>query len=152
MPACSVCEPNLTVGEKNGYIIISGSNPIQYMCNGCFGKEDYSPTVASQKHLPMVNRWKCLVHNCGSYNFNNMDRHEMPWCKIITEQTVGVILPGTFGGYNGNLSRQYFKDWHEHCLRLQQEALILRHNQEQVAKGPVREKSYAYRNKTIQRS
>jgi len=62
-------------------------------------------------HLPIFTRWICRKHNCGSYNFNNLGRHEMPWCDIVTEDTAGIIRPKTFGGYNGDVSRHYFKDW-----------------------------------------
>lgn len=70
-------------------------------------------------HLPIFTRWRCLTHNCGSYNFNNLNRHETSTCDIISEQTVGVIKPKTFGGYNGDLSRKFLKDWNEN-LRLKQ--------------------------------
>jgi len=46
-----------------------------------------------------------------------MARHEMPWCDIITEVTVGLRKPKTFGGMNGDVGRTYFKDWNEYVQR-----------------------------------
>ena len=66
------------------------------------------------------NKWKCKIHNCSSYNFNSLGRHETPWCIIEKFVTVGVIKPKTTGGYNGDLSRKFLKDWTEYCKRKQQ--------------------------------
>ena len=46
-----------------------------------------------------------------------MARHEMPWCDISTEETVGLRRPKTYGGMNGNVGRAYFKDWNEYVQR-----------------------------------
>ncbi len=46
-----------------------------------------------------------------------MGRHEMDWCDIIIEETVGIRKPKTFGGINGNVGRAYFKDWDEYVQR-----------------------------------
>ena len=46
-----------------------------------------------------------------------MARHEMPWCDIITEATVGLRKPKTFGGMNGDVGRAYFDDWNEYVQR-----------------------------------
>ena len=62
-------------------------------------------------HSRMFNRWICITHDCGSYKFKNLVDHEIPSCEIITVQTVGVIKPKTWGGFNGDVSRKYIPEW-----------------------------------------
>ena len=89
----------------------------QYVCEGCY-KTPVKDRKSNQKqHLPLFERWICLTHNCGSYNFNMKGRHEIESCNIITEVTVGIIKPKTFGGYNGNVSRHYLPEWQEAARR-----------------------------------
>jgi hypothetical protein len=61
----------------------------------------------------MFNRWRCITHECGSYNFNTLLRHEINSCNIVIERTCGIIKPKTFGGYNGDLSRGYIPEYRE---------------------------------------
>jgi len=70
-------------------------------------------------HLQVFNRWRCITHDCGSYNFNQLVRHEIPTCDITTEETVGVIKPKTFGGKNGDLGRAFIPD-HQESIRQKQ--------------------------------
>ncbi len=103
----------LNCGSTNSrqYFMVKGG----FECNKCQSGVDN--IVIQKPHLPLFERWICTVHNCGSYNFNRLGAHEMPWCDIITEVTIGVIKPKTFGGYNGNVNRHYFRDWQEHCKK-----------------------------------
>lgn len=64
-------------------------------------------------HSLVWNRWRCVTHDCGSYNFNSLIRHEIHSCKILTESTVGIIKPKTFGGFHGDLGRGYLHDFQE---------------------------------------
>lgn len=64
-------------------------------------------------HLPMFLRWRCLTHECGSYNFSQLVRHDIDSCEIIREETVGIIKPKSFGGYKGDLGRTYISEYQE---------------------------------------
>jgi hypothetical protein len=44
-----------------------------------------------------------------------MSRHEFEACEIVTDVTVGVIKPKTYGGVNGDISRANYSDWIELC-------------------------------------
>jgi len=65
------------------------------------------------QHLPIFSRWRCLTHDCGNYNFNNMIRHEIDSCDIISEETVGVVRPKSFGGFGGDTSRRYLQEYQD---------------------------------------
>lgn len=60
--------------------------------------------------------WACKTHNCSSFNMNNLVRHSMPWCDIVTSAKY-LSKPKTIGGYNGDVSRKYYPDWIEYCQR-----------------------------------
>ena len=96
-----------------------------------------------EQHLQIFTRWRCTTHDCGSYNFNQLVRHEVSSCDIIRENTVGVIKPKSFGGYNGDLGRAYIKEY--------QDGLREKQIQDNVLKDwlKYREKSYreTYRHK-----
>jgi len=65
-------------------------------------------------HLPIFNRWRCLTHDAGSYNFNWLCKHEIEGvCEIVTDFTVGVIRPKTYGTADGNIGRDQFPEWHQ---------------------------------------
>ncbi len=65
-----------------------------------------------QQHGRLFNRWRCTEHNVNAYDFNQLHRHCIDEiCNIITEQTVGVIKPKSFGGYHGDLSRKFLPEW-----------------------------------------
>ena len=66
--------------------------------------------------------WWCEKHQCGSFNFNNLSRHEMPFCDIRKDVRY-LHKPRTIGGHNGDVSRKYYKDWDEYCVVLQQKKL-----------------------------
>ena len=70
-------------------------------------------------HERMFLRWRCLTHGCGSYNFNQLIRHEIHSCEIIREQTVGVVKPKSFGGYKGDLGRGHIKEYQEEVRQQQ---------------------------------
>lgn len=68
--------------------------------------------------------WECKTHECGSFKFNNLSRHEMPWCELSVGYT-HVNSHKTWhnpeiGGHNGDISRKFYKDWDKYCLELQQ--------------------------------
>lgn len=72
----------------------------------------------------MIVYWECSTHKCGSCNFNNLSRHEMPWCHI--EKKEGNPKNKTWheekhGGLNGDISRKFYKDWEFHCLEKQKQ-------------------------------
>ncbi len=56
-----------------------------------------------------------MIHKSGSYNFNLMEGHEFNACEIVTDMTVGIIKPKTYGGINGDISRNSYPDWVELC-------------------------------------
>ena len=37
-----------------------------------------------------------------------MNKHEMHDCVIKRQQTLGIVKPKTYGGYNGDISRKHF--------------------------------------------
>ena len=109
MPECISCHET---GKKQYYMVKS----LGFKCSDCVDGVKQKQ-VENKQHLPIWPRWKCLTHDCGSYNFNMLTRHEMPWCDITKEYTIGIIKPNTFGGHKGNVGRHYFKDWHEFVNR-----------------------------------
>jgi hypothetical protein len=66
-------------------------------------------------HQRLFPRWRCVVHNVQSYNFNLLSKHEFENCDIHKDITVGIIKPKTSGGVNGDISRAMFPDWNELC-------------------------------------
>ena len=63
-------------------------------------------------HPPMFTRWRCLTHDAGSYNFNWLLRHDIEnVCEIITDVTVGVVKPKTYGRPNGDIRRSNYPEW-----------------------------------------
>lgn len=65
-------------------------------------------------HDRVFNRWTCVTHSCGSYNPSNLGRHEIPSCEIVYTETVGVVKPKTWGGFNGDVSRKFLKEWNDY--------------------------------------
>ena len=108
MPKCITCQDT---GKSKYYML----KPLEFQCSDCAGDK---PKISVQKqHLPIWPRWVCNTHHCGSYNFGQLGRHEMPWCDIVKEHTIGIIKPKTYGGFNGDVSRNWFTDWHEYVNR-----------------------------------
>lgn len=71
--------------------------------------------------------WSCSIHECGSFKFNNLSRHTMPWC-LIEKGFTHVNSHKTWhnpeiGGLNGDISRKFYKDWDKYCLELQQKSM-----------------------------
>lgn len=131
--------------EGNQYFMLSTG---EFICHSCFsrGKPDQKPT--NKQHLPMFTKWKCLKHNCHSYNFNMLGRHEMPWCEIITEVTVGIVKPKTSGGLNGNLGKHYFPDWIEYVQKNDMEIHAIKSWQKFTKTIPSKKKKeYSSKNK-----
>jgi len=61
--------------------------------------------------------WECKTHEpCSSFNMNNLVRHSMPWCDIVTS-TKYLTKPNTIGGRNGDVSRKYYPDWIAYCQK-----------------------------------
>lgn len=77
--------------------------------------------MSQQQHLPVFPRWRCIEHDCGSYSFSNLSNHQIDSCIILREETVGVVRPKTWGGFNGNVSRHYMKEWINECRNKQME-------------------------------
>ena len=109
MPECMTCHET---GKSQYYM----RKPLQFECADCSDGEQRK-TIDNRQHLPVWPKWICLTHDCGSYNFNTLGRHEMPWCDIVKEHTIGIIKPKTFGGFHGDLGRNNFRDWHEYSNR-----------------------------------
>jgi hypothetical protein len=85
------------------------------ICGSCFISNN-EPIVTK----PTFTKKVCLTHKCSTYNPNLMGSHTMPWCDIVSVETVGIQKPKTkydetLGGLNGNIGRQYYKDWTEFC-------------------------------------
>ena len=66
--------------------------------------------------------WWCETHECGSFNFNSLSRHEMPFCDIHKDIRY-LHKPRTIGGHHGDVSRKYYKDWDKYCIMLQHKKL-----------------------------
>jgi len=99
---CSLCEET---GKK--FFIVIGQSVI---CEDCSKtKEKPKVITGAPSPPPIFNKWHCRTHKCGSYNVQNLSRHEMDDCDIYWEQTEGIVRPKTYGGYNGNVGRQYFR-------------------------------------------
>lgn len=116
MPTCVECKKD----DKQRYLLIPG-DVRAFICSDCFAVET-PKKVITKPNVRKFTRWNCLTHQCGSYNFNMLGRHEMPWCNIILQETNGIIKPKTFsnpdiGGCNGNISRHYYPDWQEEVQR-----------------------------------
>ena len=106
--ACIECKQ---VPKALGYYDID----IGRVCHSCFISAPEASVVK-----PTFSKKVCLTHKCSTYNPNLMGSHTMPWCDIVTVETVGVQKPKTkyddsLGGLNGNIGRQYYKDWTEFC-------------------------------------
>ena len=81
-------------------------------CDVCIGKTPIKViSTKNRQHLPIFTKWHCKTHNCGSYNMNALNRHYWDSCDIDYENTVGVIKPKSYGGFNGDLGRDNFKEW-----------------------------------------
>ncbi len=140
MPECITCHET---GKSQYYM----KSKMQFVCSDC-EDGDKKKVVSNRQHLPMWPRWKCLTHDCGSYNFGSLGRHEMPWCNIIKEHTIGIMKPKTFGGHNGDLGRNWFKDWHDYNNRHHiNKKIIQTWKEKQKLIG--RKGRYAYRSKRI---
>lgn len=98
MTKCSNCKET----NKYWFIVIGDST----ICNDC--NDDLEKKIVHFSTPQLFLRWVCKIHKCGSYNFNNLIRHEMDNCDIENEETVGIIKPKTFGGYNGDVSRKWW--------------------------------------------
>lgn len=77
-----------------------------------------------QQHLRILIRWRCITHDCGSYNYRNLLRHEMDSCYIIDEETVGVCKPKTFGTNTGDVARHQFNEWKDKTLNKEKERAV----------------------------
>jgi len=97
--------------EAKQYFVISGTS--DKVCGSCFNKDDPIQTgpVVKKIHLRIFTRWRCLTHNCGSYSTGNFTHHVWDECEIVYEDTVGIVKPKTFGGFNGDVSRKHFPEW-----------------------------------------
>jgi len=93
-----------------------------------------------------------VVHDCGSYSFTNLWRHEIPSCILSIEETVGIVRPKTYGGFNGDVSKHYLPEFQRHVLDIQlQESRLQQwvHYREKKMKEFFRKRRYAYRAKQI---
>ena len=90
--------------SKSSFFITIGSSMI---CKECaLNHKGKLPQV----HKPQVFlRYLCKTHDCGTYSVGNMmNRHVMDDCVVITQETLGIIRPATFGGLNGDIGRIHF--------------------------------------------
>ena len=103
-------------------------------------------------HLTIFRRWRCLEHECGSYNFDSLRKHEISSCNVTVEETVGVVKPKTFGGFNGNVARHYLPEFQREVREKQiQESRLQQwiHYRERKMKDYFKKRQYAYRSKKI---
>lgn len=76
-------------------------------------------------HPPLFSRWRCLTHDAGSYNFNWLLRHEIEdICEIVTDVTVGVVKPKTYGKDNGDIRKDQYPEWHQKVKLVQSQKAI----------------------------
>lgn len=96
---CGVCEET-----TSSFFIAIGDKLI---CNKC--KNNHKSINKAMPQRPReFTRYLCDTHNVGTYNINNLYKHEMKDCELRSETTLGIIRPATFGGMNGDISRKYF--------------------------------------------
>lgn len=97
--ACDVCGTT----SSQFYFAIGDKS----ICNTCKTehKSDKNPKFQKPR---LFTRYRCTKHNIGTYNINRLSKHEMRDCVIVSETTLGIIRPATYGGYNGDISRKYF--------------------------------------------
>jgi len=67
--------------------------------------------------------WECKTHECGSTKFTNLSRHAWDGCDIVKK--TGIPPTNTWhneglGGFNGDVSRKFYRDWDKYCLDKQQ--------------------------------
>ena len=97
---CSICG-----NTTSSFFMVLGINSI---CSDCKNKHKSKHIAQLQKPLIFI-RYICKTHDCGTYNVTNMMfRHSMKSCNIVTQQTLGIIRPATYGGFNGDIGRRYF--------------------------------------------
>jgi len=97
---CSVCG-----NTTSSFFMVVG---VESICINCKSRHK-SKHVSKFQKPPIFTRYICKTHNCGTYNVTSMMfRHVMKPCIIVTQQTLGIIRPATFGGHNGDISRKYF--------------------------------------------
>jgi len=92
------------------------------------------------------------VHECGSYNFDSLRKHEIPSCNITLEDTVGAVKPKTFGGMNGNVSRHYIPEFQKEIREKQiQQARLDQwvHYRAKKMREYFKKRQYAHRTKQI---
>mgnify|MGYP001365287061 CR=1 FL=1 len=116
-----------------------------FVCHECLtGKKQEVKIKKAPKHK--WQRWICKTHDCGSYNFGNLVRHEMPWCEIVYESSVMLKKPKTFGGMNGDVGRHHFKDWQSFCVEKERrDHLVTSYNKWSNKKS--RRRKHAYRSR-----
>ena len=104
---CSICEqPSFSIFLTVGDVVI---------CNRCKSERNIKGNSkikikepSSKDHSKVW--WYCTVHNCGSVRPQNYVRHMMKDCsivKIVRKKSEGW-LDNTFGGYNGDVGRDYW--------------------------------------------
>ncbi len=97
---CSVCG-----NTTSSFFMVLGINSI---CSDCKNKHK-SKRIEKLQKPPIFIRYICKTHDCGTYGVTNMMfRHAMKSCDIVTQQTLGIIRPATYGGHNGDIGRRYF--------------------------------------------
>jgi len=106
---CSVCD-----GKDEAAFIIIGDKSI---CVACVAKSKTSgETVKAEVSTQFFTQYICRVHNCGTCNPNQMNRHYIAGvCDVYTKSIPNWHKPKTFGGYNGDINRRYYttpKDVH----------------------------------------
>lgn len=93
-------------GEStSSFFIVIGQSSF---CSECRAKHKANKIPQPQKP-PVFTRYICTKHDCATYSVNNMMfRHFMKDCVIITQRTLGVVRPATYGGLNGDIGRIHF--------------------------------------------
>ncbi len=120
-------------------------------CDLCIGKKPIKIITNTKQHLPIFTKWHCRTHNCGAYSMNALCRNEWDACDIEYENTVGVIRPKTYGGYNGDLGRHHFAEWQEELQRKdKRKHAIANWNKYSKSKQRPARKKYAYKSKRLQ--
>jgi len=106
---CSMCNET-----TSSFFIAVGDKII---CNKCKDSKKSNRSPQMQKPRIFV-RYICKTHECGTYNVNVMyNKHAIDSCVIVTQETLGIVNPATFGGFNGDISRKFFLGVNE-MLRL----------------------------------
>ena len=105
---CTVCDK-----PSFSYMMVVGEVVVCDACKRVKGIKQNKSLKMKESDASKQSKtwWYCKTHECGSVRPMNLVRHEMKDCEIvfITREKKDGWMKNTFGGYNGDVGRDY---WH----------------------------------------